>query len=269
MRGALANIRRELLAWVEINIMPRGIAVNRQYRFDLDQTLLDQIADVIDSLIDRYLLPDNQPIGLQQILNAYQASSANAATNIVTQTGGAQQQLESMLMSQPYQSRISTLSSRVFNEMDGFNSRLRTELRRTLTDGMVRGDGMDDISKAVTNRLGVNESRALTITRTEINNAHRNAIWDQDQDAQDIGINTRLLWFSALSPTTREWHASRHGKIYTREDVEDFYGRDGNAVNCKCTQSSIIVDEKGNPLSSRLPDKLRKRRKEFLEQQAA
>jgi uncharacterized protein with gpF-like domain len=50
------------------------------------------------------------------------------------------------------------------------------------------------------------------------------------------GLNTGLLWLSALKPTTRTWHASRHGKVYTTEQVRD-YAENGNKYNCYCANS--------------------------------
>ena len=41
-----------------------------------------------------------------------------------------------------------------------------------------------------------------------------------------------MLWASALKPTTRASHARRHGRVYTIDEVRDFYSRDGNAINC-------------------------------------
>lgn len=269
MRAALRRVQSQLLAWIEIAIIPRGVAVNREYRFEIDPYLLQQIPDVIQDMLDREILNSQRPdapVILQQVTTAYQAATAAAATNIITQSQSVRRNAEQTLMSDPYQRRIQYLSARMFEEMEGFNAQTRTELSRVLSDSIARGDGMREITRRIVERIGVAESRGERIARTEINNAHRRAVWDQDQDANDEGINTRLMWLSALSPTTRYWHASRHGHIYHRDQVEEFYSQGGNAINCKCTTVSVLVDANGNPLSSRLPDKLAKRRKQFVEE---
>ncbi|PVP08902.1 phage head morphogenesis protein, partial [Salmonella enterica subsp. enterica serovar Agona] len=51
----------------------------------------------------------------------------------------------------------------------------------------------------------------------------------------------------------------RHGKLYTTEEVREWYSINGNAINCKCTQVSVLVDEAGNPLYPNVIDMARKR----------
>lgn len=71
-------------------------------------------------------------------------------------------------------------------------------------------------------------SKAKNIAQTEQVGALRQAQWNETDWAADrLGLNTGLLWLSALKPTTRTWHASRHGKVYTTEEVRDFYAENG------------------------------------------
>jgi len=62
----------------------------------------------------------------------------------------------------------------------------------------------------------------------------------------------KLMHLSALSPTTRRSHAERHGKLYTAEEVIEFWNDPANRVGCKCTVISILVDSKGNPIVEKL-----------------
>ena len=83
----------------------------------------------------------------------------------------------------------------------------------------------------------------------EINVVNRHGIMDSVEkwlpvlEADDL--SARLLWESALLPTTRAWHASRHSKTYTAEEVEEFYQRDGNIYNCHCTVVPVITAADG------------------------
>ena len=52
--------------------------------------------------------------------------------------------------------------------------------------------------------------------------------------------------------TTRLSHAERHGKIYTRAEVAEFYSKRGAAINCRCSQSPVIVDENGDAFAKKL-----------------
>lgn len=248
------------------------MAVNRSdaYRYALDENQLDAINDYIAELVELHIMRGNNgdPIILVQTVTAYEAATAAAVTNIVTQTDIQRRNVEQTLMSDPYRRRIAYLRARVFEEMRGLTDQTRTDLARTLADAIASGNSPREVAGLIRNRANVAYSRGMRIARTEINNVHRRAIWDEDEQTNDEGVNTRLLWVSALLPTTRKTHASRHGRIYTRQEVEDFYARDGNAINCRCTQVSILVDDDGNPLSDRLPQQLRIKSAEYLKEAA-
>lgn len=79
------------------------------------------------------------------------------------------------------------------------------------------------------------------------------------------GLKTGLLWLSALKPTTRSWHASRHGKVYTTEQVRDFYAENGNRYNCYCSQIPVLLNDDGSIFNQGLAEKLEKERKSWLE----
>lgn len=231
----------------------------RTYHYLIDEALLVSISDYILQMIDDLVLrgDNGRPIVVGAAEMAYQTGVAYQIANLQAQSDVFRRTLEETLLSAPYRTRIGLVRARVFEEMQGFTAETRKELQRILTDGMARGLSPRDIVSQIEARTGVDERRAERIARTEINNAHRRALLDQDEQANDEGIRTRLIWFSALSSSTRSWHASRHGRIYTRQEIDDFYSRDGNAINCLCSVRSILVDENDNPLSETLPDRLR------------
>ena len=80
---------------------------------------------------------------------------------------------------------------------------------------------------------------------------------EAQQASADYGVQTRMLWFSALSPTTRESHRVRHGQLYGAQDVREFYSRSGESVNCKCSQIELLVDSKGQPLDPALVERVK------------
>jgi uncharacterized protein with gpF-like domain len=107
-------------------------------------------------------------------------------------------------------------------------------------------------------------SRAKNIAQTEQVGALRQAQWNETDWAADrLGLNTGLLWLSALKPTTRSWHASRHGKVYTTEQVRDFYAENGNKWNCYCSQIPCLLTENGDLFNEGLADKLAAERKKW------
>ncbi len=259
----------------------REVAANAQgddrtYEYLLDQFVLDDMNSYIAELINEMVMRaiNGEPIVIGQAELAYQQSTASSVVSLAAQTEAFRRTVEETLISAPYRTRVALVRARVFEEMRGFSDQLRTELARTLADGMARGQSPREIARTVRERIGVRaledgsttgaRARAERIARTEINVAHRRAIWEEDAQTNAEGIRTRLLWFSALSATTRPTHASRHGRIYTRQEVADFYARDGNAINCKCTQVATLVDDNGKPLSGALPGKLQLQGRKFF-----
>ncbi|MGW8240924.1 phage minor head protein, partial [Klebsiella pneumoniae] len=95
------------------------------------------------------------------------------------------------------------------------------------------------------------------------------AQWNETDWAADrLGLNTGLLWLSALKPTTRSWHASRHGKVYTTEQVRDFYAENGNRYNCYCSQIPVLLNDDGSIFNKGLADKLATERKKWRDSDA-
>ena len=45
----------------------------------------------------------------------------------------------------------------------------------------------------------------------------------------------------------------------------DWYSKDGNSINCKCSQQSVLVDANGNP---EYPDTIKKLKQEYKSMQA-
>ena len=131
---------------------------------------------------------------------------------------------------------------------------------------MGRGLNPLDIARNLTDQTGIEKRRANRIARTEVTTALRRAKWDEDQEANDLyGLKTLLVHISALSPTTRHTHAVRHAHLYTNEEVRDWYSKDGNSINCKCSQQSVLVDADGNP---EYPDTITKLKQEYKSMQA-
>ncbi|MEC8917125.1 MAG: phage minor head protein [Pseudomonadota bacterium] len=280
IRTALAGVQRGVIERFE-QIGYREVAANAQgddrtYEYLLDQFVLDDmnsyIAELINELVMRAI--NGEPIVIGQAELAYQQSTASSVVSLAAQTEAFRRTVEETLISAPYRTRVALVRARVFEEMRGFSDQLRTELARTLADGMARGQSPRSIARTIKARIGVlaledgsttgARARAERIARTEINVAHRRAIMDEDQQANAEGIRTRLLWISALKSTTRPTHASRHGRVYTRQECDEFWARDANSVNCLCTVVSILTDANGKPLSDALPGKLQLQGRQFF-----
>ncbi|WP_169805762.1 phage minor head protein, partial [Enterobacter hormaechei] len=144
------------------------------------------------------------------------------------------------------------------------------DLTNIITDAVARGVNPRETASVISKRLDVSMSKAKTIAQTEQVGALREAQWNETDWAADrLGLNTGLLWLSALKPTTRTWHASRHGKVYTTEEVRDFYAENGNRYNCYCSQIPVLLNDDGSIFNEGLADKLAKERKQWTTKEAA
>ena len=232
-------------------------AARYEYQVDLDwlKTIVDQIAAQLRAGIG--------PVQ-QAASGAYTEGTAAASVNLSRLTEDYARPLTSLLSSEPFLRRSSLVGARVFEEMDGFAGETARDLGRVLMHGMQDGRNPLDVARDIKERFAASKVRAERIARTEINGALRRGRLDEAVDAQErLGIKTGMLWASALSPTTRDSHAKRHGQVYTVDEVREFYSRDGNQIQCKCTQVEVLLDDDGKPTSTRAIERMAKARKKF------
>lgn len=142
------------------------------------------------------------------------------------------------------QQRLGLVYARVFEEMAGLTNSMKTDLAETLTRGMANGLGITAIARDIKKRVQVGFSRAQRIARTEILGAYRTATRSEQKDINDTIYadsewHMALLWWSALTSTTRKWHAKEHGEIKTAQWVDEFYSVNGNAIQCYCSQGNL------------------------------
>lgn len=262
-RGAMVCNNAEAepsLYWVTVNA----------YSYDLDATQLANLFTRIQQILDDWLL-EGGPTQIwsgDYVAQEYQRGTQYAFTNLSAQSDVYAQQttLSQLLFSQPYQTRIGIAYAQTYSDWKGLSDAARSDLANVISDAVARGINPRETAKIISQRLDVSMSRAKNMAQTEQVGAYRKAQWDEDEDAEKhLGIKTLLLWLSALKPTTRQWHGSRHGKTFTREEVKEFYSKDGNRHHCYCSQQSVLVDESGKPRNSKLVDKMAKQREQWQE----
>src|SRR5690625_1577629 len=238
-RGAIREGKKRMReirsAYIEaLNSIPTMV-VNKRYTFQLDAETLQSLLDNLGGLVDQVLAGSQKEDSWLFRLygeQAFRRGAAQAQKNISVQVPEYPDDLQSLLLSEPYRRRLAITASRQFEEMKGLSGDTKKELARVLTDGIGRGKNPRDIAKEITRRTNVGASRAARIARTEIPMALRRSRWDESHEAQErYGFRLMLMHLSALSPTTRPDHAARNGKLYTEEEVADWYAEDANAIN--------------------------------------
>ncbi|WP_210614759.1 phage minor head protein [Klebsiella oxytoca] len=251
--------------------IPSSLAVNARYEYQLNPTILSIILNDASYLVDQVLLEggDYDLWFYEYVDLAAEKGTGQAYANLSQQSpvyAAGRVSLSAILISEPYQRRMALVNARMFEEMKGLSAEVKRDMARVLTDGIGRGLNPREVSRNLTMQIGIEKRRANRIARTEITTALRRAKWEEDQEASEFyGLKTKLLHISALSPTTRHTHAARHAHLYTNEEVRDWYAKDANSINCKCTQQSVLVDEEGKPI---YPDTITKLKQEYKTMQA-
>lgn len=230
-----------------------GMLINRRYEYLITTAQLMAMSDSIGSIIAEEMPPGD--LG-QYVASAFNLGTTQAIANLENQVE-LPYSAESKIMSQAHRSRVTILQNRTFEYMQNLSADMKANLNRVLSSGILAGDSPYDVARQIRDQIGIPEwnsgnnkasyARAIRIARTEMNVAHRAAGWAQDEDSNELGIKTKLIWFSAMSTTTRRSHAIRHGHLYTRDEVRDFYSRGAHAINCKCAQRSVVLNEDGEP----------------------
>lgn len=290
-RRRLRAINAEIQERVIDQLQPREIAVNglrayllnaeRVYIYELDYLQLRRIDETIAEIIQRIMMQRGEQYDnwfQAYTAEAYQQGAAYAQSSLAVQSAvyaSSYSDIESVLFTPEYQRRTAVVTSRTFNSMEGFTDELITTTRRILGDTIAQGKSPRWAAQQLKGYLVDTEgdqrkaaSRAATIARTELGVAYRSAVMDESQRASEsLGLVTKLLWVSALLSTTRLDHASRHGKTYTRAEVTDFYSKRGQAINCRCSQTPVVVDENGDAFAKKIFEKMAKQEERWMQSQ--
>ena len=96
-------------------------------------------------------------------------------------------QLESIIFSRGFQTRVGLVHARVFEEMKGLSDSTRVDLSSTIARGMIDGIGIRELTKNIKDRVKVSFNRAQRIARTEILNAYRTAGGVESEELNEDG----------------------------------------------------------------------------------
>lgn len=261
MRDFGRRVRKIACGYVQIlNRIPAEIVTNRastdttRYTYRLDAALLMALLGEGSALVDSILLEGGEHnlwFFEAYVAVAYRRGTAQEFANLAQQSPAylaGQQDLAAIMRSDPYRRRMALVQAREFEEMQKLAGDVRVNMTRILTEGIGRGLNPRSIARALTDQAKIESRRANRIARTEVTTALRRARLDESEDAQErYGLRTMELYLSALSPTTRATHAARHGNLYTTDELREWWAGP-ESINCKCSATSVLVDENGKPL---------------------
>jgi SPP1 gp7 family putative phage head morphogenesis protein len=238
--------------------------------YDMNAGQLADLLQIVQTILDDHLLDggEHNLWALDYIAAEYQRGTQQAFNNLSAQSQLYAQQttLVQLLSSPARQNQIASAYISTYSDWKLESDRARGDLANIIADAVGRGVNPRETAQIVSKRLDVSMSRAKNIAQTEQVGALRQAQWSEtDWAAERLGLNTGLLWLSALKSTTRTWHAIRHGKVYTTEEVRNFYAESGNRYNCYCSQIPVLLNADGGIFNEGLAGKLAAERKQWAE----
>lgn len=244
------------------------------YIYDMTAAQLADLFQIVQAILDGSLLDGGSQNlwALGYVAAEYERGTLNAFTNLSVQSPAyaSQTTLPQLLSSPAYQNQIAAAYVSTYSDWKGISDTARADLANVIADSIGRGVNPRETAQIVSKRLDVSMAKAKNIAQTEQVGALREAQWNETEWTQErLGLNTAILWISALKPTTRASHAARHGKTFSPQEVRDFYSRDGNRYHCYCGNIPCLLNDDGSIANNGLTEKMAKERKQWTAKEAA
>ncbi|HBM3191974.1 phage minor head protein [Klebsiella michiganensis] len=239
-----------------------------KFIYDMSAQDLADLLEAVQAILDDYLLEGGEQNlwAMDYVVAEYERGTFGAYTNLSQQSPvyAAQTSIHQLLSSPAYLNQIAASRVTTYSDWRGISDDARRDLAGVISDAVSRGVNPRETASVISKRLDVSMSRAKTIAQTEQVGALRRAQRNETDWAKErLGLNTAILWISALKSTTRATHAARHGKTYSTEEVAEFYSKNGNAFNCYCANVPCLLDDQGKLYNDGLTEKLTKERENW------
>jgi SPP1 gp7 family putative phage head morphogenesis protein len=245
-----------------------GLRANVFYDFNISSFILEQLVETIMQQLGGRSR-GGQAIQ-EAVRQAYIEGVFRAADNLSVGGGLSKAEtgpLTTALDSQQTLRKAVLAASRSFEEMEGFAGDTGRDLSRVLFEAIQGGENPRQTAKTIRERFNVSKMRAERIARTEITMAQRRGRWDEvrEQEAK-FGKTIKVLHNSALIPDrTRYSHAARHGSLFSVDEEALWYTINGNAINCLCSTTEIVIGPDGQPIfGQKLLTRMKTERDRFL-----
>lgn len=247
IRAALLDLFRS------IPVSERNTESSGNYYYDFSASRAASFMDELQRLLDQFLLEGDtfdhgQMWANIHIGDAWAAGTqkANSELSSLSSLYAEQRPMAAILYSETYLNRLQLAYTQGYSDWSGLSDYTRQQVASVVMEGIARGANPRDIESDIVKRADVSQSYARSIAQTEITGVLRESNRKEVIEAREtLGIETIMLWQSALMKTTRVTHAARHGKYYTPEEIDEFYSEGANRRNCHCAQiPALVIDGK-------------------------
>lgn len=250
------RIREALLElFRKIPVSESNAESSGNYYYDFSASRSASFMNELQSLLDQFLLEGDtfdhgQMWANIHIGDAWAAGTqrANSELSSLSNLYAEQRPMAAILYSEPYLNRLQLAYTQGYSDWSGLSDYTRQQVASVVMEGIARGANPRDIESDIIKRADVSQSYARSIAQTEITGVLRESNRKEVIEAREtLGIDTIMLWMSALMLTTRVTHAIRHGNFYTPEEIDTFYSEGANRRNCHCAQTAALVID-GEPV---------------------
>lgn len=256
IRKRYAGLTRDILALFDrIPAYAINDVRTAEVRYGLTPQQLAGIAEELQAAVQRWLLSERDLTHVlwwdRYVDDATHLGTMQTQTNLagMSATYATARSVEAIVYSEPYRNRIAMAKFKSYEHWTGLAAEQRADLAQVIGQAVADGLNPKAARKLIQERLEVSKSKALNYAQTDITDTLRMArITEADAAEEELGIRMALLWTSALVPTTRPWHASRNGRVYSSAEVRAFYQQGGNRYNCRCSITECLLDTDGNPI---------------------
>lgn len=127
--------------------------------------------------------------------------------------------------------KVKLLAGRTFSELEDVNAGMATRMTRVLTDALVSGWSPEKAAREMLKEVDIEQSRALTIVRTELVRAHSEGQLDALADMGEGEAEVQVEWQAGADSRTCPKCAPMAGKVIKLEDARGLIPRH---PNCRC-----------------------------------
>lgn len=251
-----AGLQRDVLAIFDrIPVYGTNEADTLRVMYGLTAEEMAATAQALQDALDRWIVSGRETAHMLWWApfdqEAAQAGTAQSVTNLtnLSPAYAAARSLQDVVFSAPYRNRVAMAQIKSYEHWTGLSGVLRSELSQVIGQAVADGRNPRAVRKQIAERLDVSKGKAAQYAQTDLTDTLRQArMAEADWATEELGLNLGLLWTSALVPTTRAWHASRNGRVYSTAEVKEFYTQRGNRYNCRCATTECLLDTGNRPI---------------------
>lgn len=182
------------------------------------------------------------------VRSAYQRGMAQSAAELRRQGADVADEWVTEAFTRPFHvDRVGLAATRTFEQLRGITDTMSQQISRVLAEGLSQGKGMRDIARAMNNRVDkIGITRARTLARTEVINAHAEASLNVYEEAGVRGVDAKAEFVTAQDEQVCPECAALEGTVRSIDEARGVI-----PVHPRCRCAWVPVVEKASELRLR------------------